>query len=327
MTVIDTTSHQEVSIATTVANTLTAATKSLSPTLFYDEAGSELFEQITLLPEYYITRTERAILHSHAREIMKVASGGQQLELIELGAGTAKKTGLLLAALAEWQDSIVYRPIDVSTAALAAGQRSLATTLPQISCQPQIADYTKEPLYIEPRYGQRILVVYLGSSIGNFTPENATNVLSSIRGQLAPRDQLLIGVDLLKDERLVVPAYSDSQGITAQFNLNVLKRLNRELGANFDLPQFEHQVRWNSADSRIEMHLKSVVEQDVHFPRNGELPAYTLKFAAEETIHTESSYKYSDSCISELLESAGFSRVADWQDPDALFSVLLAEVQ
>jgi L-histidine N-alpha-methyltransferase len=322
--VTNTASHEELSIAATVATTLAATRKSLTPTLFYDSVGSYLFEQITMLPEYYITRTERAILQAHAREIMKLARGGQPLELLELGAGTATKTGLLLAALTEWQDSIVYRPVDVSSSALDAGQQSIADTLPCVTCEPQIADYTKEPLYIERRDGQRVLVVYLGSSIGNFTPQDAANVLANIRGQLAPDDQLLVGFDLLKDIRTILPAYNDSQGITAQFNLNILTRLNRDLRSNFDLTKFEHEVRWNGAESRVEMHLRAMVEQTVYFPINDGMPAYTLDFAAGETIHTENSYKYNASCISELLESSGFSGVASWQDPDALFSVVLA---
>jgi L-histidine N-alpha-methyltransferase len=304
---------------------LTATPKTLSPWLFYDEEGSHLFEQITTLPEYYLTRTERGIFATHADEIIARAAGRQRLTLVELGAGTATKTGLLLAAAVRRQASVVYQPVDVSETALDEARENIETNIPGVTVHSQIADYTSEPLSLKHRPGTRTLALYIGSSIGNFAPQDAHDVLRNLRTQLKPGDSLLLGTDLAKDEATLLAAYNDAAGVTAAFNRNVLTRLNRELGANFRVEKFAHKAIWNARESRIEMHLCSTVAQSVNIPASADCPALTLDFAAGETIHTENSYKFTKATISALLGAAGFTLTQTWHDADKLFAVTLAE--
>ena len=253
-------------VAREVRAGLTATPKTLSPWLFYDEAGSHLFEQITELPEYYLTRTERSIFAAHADEILREAARGQgpagKLTLIELGAGTATKTGILLAAAVRQQGSVVYQPVDVSETALAEASDNILKNIPGVTVRCQVTDYTREALPLNRLRNTRTLALYIGSSIGNFTPEDATEVLRNLRAQLLPGDTLLLGTDLVpgehKTEATLLAAYDDAAGTTAAFNLNVLTRLNRDLGANFDTEKFRHKVLWNPGASRIEMHLESL---------------------------------------------------------------------
>jgi dimethylhistidine N-methyltransferase len=303
---------------------LAASPKTLSPWLFYDEAGSHLFEQITALPEYYLTRTERAIFAAHADDILAHAAAGQQLTLLELGAGTATKTGLLLAAAVRRQGSVLYQPVDVSDTALDEACENIQAHIPGVTVRAQLADYTTEPLTLERRPHTRTLALYIGSSIGNFAPEDAREVLRNLRAQLQPGDSLLLGTDLAKDESTLLAAYNDAAGITAAFNRNVLVRLNRELGANFRMQNFTHQAIWNARESRIEMHLRSTVAQSVHVPANAECPAFTTHFAPGESIHTENSYKFTTATIATLLGAADFTPTQTWHDPATLFAVTLA---
>jgi L-histidine Nalpha-methyltransferase len=311
---------------------LSATHKTLSPWLFYDEAGSALFEHITELPEYYLTRTERGIFAAHANEILQSAAGDKMLTLIELGAGTATKTGLLLAAAVRQQGSVVYQPVDVSESALAAARENILNNIPGVSVRVQVADYTREPLPLNRLPNTRTLALYIGSSIGNFTPGDATEVLRNLRAQLLPGDTLLLGTDLAptasssahKTEATLLAAYNDASGTTAAFNLNVLTRLNRDLGTDFHLERFRHKVLWNSTESRIEMHLESVVPQRVHIPANSSGPARSVDFAQGETIHTENSYKFTPATVKALLTSASFAVTKSWQDPNHLFAVTLA---
>jgi dimethylhistidine N-methyltransferase len=313
---------------------LTAVPKTLSPWLFYDEAGSRLFEQITELPEYYLTRTERGIFTAHAEEILKEAAAPRdaapsgKLTLIELGAGTATKTGILLAAAVRQQGSVVYQPVDVSETALAEASENILTHVPGVTVRCQVADYTRQALPLNRLVNTRTLALYIGSSIGNFTPEDACDVLRNLRAQLLPGDMLLLGTDLSpgkhKTKAALLAAYNDGAGVTAAFNLNVLARLNRDLGANFQLEQFRHKVLWNQAESRIEMHLESLVAQRVHIPANYSGSALTVDFAEGETIHTENSYKYTSAAVGSLLSAANFMVTNSWQDPQKLFAVTLA---
>ena len=298
---------------------LTAKPKTLSPWLFYDERGSALFEQITELPEYYVTRTERSIFAAHASEIVREAAGQQRLAVVELGAGTASKTGLLLAAAVERQGSVDYYPIDVSESALAEAKRHLEMELADVHVHTRVADYTDGLGQIEAP-GMRKLVLYIGSSIGNFEPGAATDLLTAVRGELTPGDHLLLGADQSKDEPTLLAAYDDAQGVTAAFNKNVLRRINRELGANFNLDAFAHQARWNTRQSRIEMHLRSERSQSV------EIPGLELivEFAAGETIHTENSYKFTDERLLAMLRQAGFALRREWKDAQGWFGVYLA---
>ncbi len=323
-------------VAREVRAGLTATPKTLSPWLFYDEAGSHLFEEITELPEYYLTRTERGIFTAHADEILQEAARGQgpagKLTLIELGAGTATKTGILLAAAVRQQGSVVYQPVDVSETALAEASENILNNIPGVTVRCQVTDYTRQALPLNRLTNTRTLALYIGSSIGNFTPDGAREVLRNLRAQLLPGDTLLLGTDLApfagarahKTEAMLLAAYDDAAGTTAAFNLNVLTRLNRDLGADFETDNFRHKVLWNPVESRIEMHLESLVEQTVRFPANEGADAFTVGFAQGETIHTENSYKFTPAAVETLLACANFKATKSWQDPKHLFAVTLA---
>lgn len=324
---VDATAH---AVATEVRAGLTSAPRTLAPWLFYDEAGSQLFEAITELPEYYLTRTERAIFSAHADEILReAASGGKQkLTLIELGAGTATKTGILLAAAVRQQGSVVYQPVDVSESALVLASENISANIPGVSVRSQVADYTTQPLPLDRLAEFRTLALYIGSSIGNFSPAAAAALLRNLREQLLPGDKLLVGTDLgpgrHKSAATLLAAYNDDAGTTAAFNRNVLERLNRELGADFDLAQFEHKAIWNEEHSRIEMHLESRCRQQVRVPGNSAGEALRLNFEPGETIHTENSYKFNPVSVERLLRSADFAISRSWQDDHGLFAVTLA---
>ena len=298
-----------------------ATQKSLSPWLFYDEAGSALFESITGLPEYYLTRAERSIFEQFRNEILAFAR--KPLTIAELGAGTAAKTGLLLAAAADQQTDLLYQPIDVSDSALAEADAQLNAQIPGLRITPQVANYITDSYTIERPEGCAILAMYIGSSIGNFTPTEATAILKKLRKQLKQNsDALLLGVDLapctMKTVEQLLAAYDDPAGVTATFNLNVLVRLNRELGTDFDLTCFAHRARWNAAESRIEMHLESLVDQTVR------LEDKRIQFVAGETIHTENSYKFTERSLRPLLIAAGFGSPHLFHDKEHRFAVAMA---
>lgn len=300
----------------------------LSPWMFYDEAGSRLFDAITALPEYYLTRTERGIFAANAVEIVSAAAGGRRLTMVELGAGTAAKTGLLLQACVSLQGRVVYQPIDISPSALEEARRTLERDLPGVTVRPQVANYISEALVITREPESRVLVLYIGSSIGNFSPEQGTEILGNLRRQLLPGDGLLLGTDLGpgpgKSVDNLLRAYDDAAGVTAAFNRNILVRLNRELEANFELDCFEHRAVWNAKESRIEMHLVARGEQTVVIPENFAGPELRLRFADGETIHTENSYKFDSSSIEVLLRNSGFVVSRILHDADELFAVTLA---
>ncbi len=303
---------------------LSARPKTLSPWLFYDAEGSRLFEEITELEEYYVTRTERDIFHAHAHEILQAAGAGlqssQKLSIIELGAGTATKTGILLAAAVQQQKAVTYYAIDVSGTALEEAKQNIEQTIPGVSVETRVADYT-DGLGAIDADETRKLVLYIGSSIGNFEPSAAMEVLRGVRAQLRPGDRLLLGADMAKDLPTLLAAYDDARGVTAAFNRNVLLRINRELGANFHPQCFRHKVRWNGEDSRIEMHLESLIRQTV------EIPALDLEisFKRGETIHTENSYKFIPEVLQQFMVRSGFRVQNRWMDSKKWFSVVLAE--
>jgi L-histidine Nalpha-methyltransferase len=307
-------------IAVEVLNGLSDRPKTLSPWLFYDQAGSQLFEEITELPEYYVTRTEREILARHADEIVSAAAERRELSMIELGAGTATKTGLLLNAAVRLQGSVTYYPIDVSETALAEARTRLEAELPEVTVEPIVADYTEGMRQNSAVSAGRRLVLYIGSSIGNFSPTDAVDVLRGVRSQLVPGDCLLLGTDMVKDTGMLLAAYDDAAGVTARFNMNVLVRINRELDANFDTQLFRHRARWNEEQSRIEMHLESLMAQRVAI-RGLDM---AVRFDRGETIHTENSYKFSDEQVVGLLTRAGFRLRQQWSDANHWFTVYLA---
>jgi L-histidine N-alpha-methyltransferase len=330
-------------IAAEARRGLTASPKSLAPWLFYDEAGSRLFERITTLPEYYLTRTEREIFTTHAAEIFDTLGctasgssdgGSYNLTIAELGAGTASKTGILLRTLADRQPSVLYQPIDISTTALDEARAQLEQTVPNLTVRPLAANYVAEPYHIDRAPNTRVLTLYIGSSIGNFSPADARQILATLRGQLQPGDALLLGTDLApcppevavpaKSAFTLLSAYNDKEGVTAEFNRNILTRLNRELGADFDVDQFAHRALWNHTHSRIEMHLRSLVPQRVTIPANAAGPALHINFFSGETIHTENSYKFTPASIASLLAGTGFTTTRTFNDARSLFAVTLA---
>ena len=309
-------------MASAVSEGLLSRPKWLPAWLFYDTAGSQLFNQITELPEYYLTRTERSIFSDFSDEMIRKAAGSDALRIVELGAGSADKTRLLLNAAVDRQDTVIYEPVDVSASALVEAQERIEREISGVLVMPRVEDYTKGLELDAVAMGERRLVLYIGSSIGNFEPDEALQLLKNVREALAAGDSILLGVDLVKDKSTLLAAYNDAAGVTAAFNMNMLTRLNRELGADFDLSAFAHRAVWNEGRSRIEMHLASGKRQRVN------IPALELKinFEAGETIHTENSYKYRPGQVEETLSSAGFTPVKTWMDGEKRFAVCLARV-
>ena len=324
----------ETPVASAVREGLSAFPRRLPPWLFYDHDGSLLFEQITRLPEYYLTRTEREIFSAHAAEIVTLAAEQDgtepallrlprlrpaRLRIVELGAGSADKTRLLLRAAVERQGTVLYEPVDVSASALEAARARIEQEIPGVHVAPRLMDYT-DGFDLEPATaGESRLVLYIGSSIGNFDPQPAAQLLAGIRAALETGDALLLGIDLVKDMPTLLAAYDDAAGVTAHFNLNLLARLNRELRADFDLASFAHRAVWNAAESRIEMHLESLADQSVR------LAALDLEvsFNADERIHTENSYKYTPGQVEAMLAAAGFVVESTWTDARDWFAVCL----
>jgi L-histidine N-alpha-methyltransferase len=310
-------------VASAVFEGLTSRPKWLPSWLFYDAAGSRLFDEITRIPEYYVTRTERGILEARAAEIVARAAEGQALRLIELGAGSADKTTLLLTAAVDRQDTVFYEPVDVSATALIEAHIRIEDEIPGVLVCPRVADYTRNLELDSTLPSERRLVLYIGSSIGNFDPEEAQGLLKSVRAALNPGDCLLLGVDLVKDEATMLSAYDDAAGVTAAFNRNLLVRLNRELDGDFDPQAFAHRADWNAAKSRIEMHLVSRVCQKVW------LAGLDLRvnLGAGESIHTENSYKYQPGLAEAMLTEAGFVAESTWTDESEWFAVCLARAK
>ena len=291
--------------------------------LFYDSAGSRLFDRITQIPEYYVTRTERAILATHAHEIVRRAAGDRALRLVELGAGSADKTRLLLNAAAERQDTVFYEPVDVSASALVEAQIRIEEEIPGVLVCPRVQDYTHDLELDSTLPTERRLVLYIGSSIGNFEPGESLLLLERVRTAVDPGDCMLLGVDLVKDQTVLCAAYDDAAGVTAAFNRNVLVRLNRELDADFAPENFAHRAVWNATESRMEMHLVSEMEQTVWLAGLD----LRIRFAPGESIHTENSYKYRPGHAEALLTKAGFAPEATWTDERGWFAVCLARAQ
>jgi dimethylhistidine N-methyltransferase len=267
---------------------------------------------------------ERKILATCADAIIGGARDGksQALRLLELGAGTASKTCILLDAIRRIQSETLYIPVDVSSDALETACKRITSCLPDIFIEPIVTNYVTHLPQLEPFNGTT-LAIYIGSSIGNFSPEESRMILRNLRSQLQPGDALLIGTDMVKDEQTLVAAYDDRAGITAEFNLNILRRLNRELGADFDLVSFRHCALWNGAELRIEMHLESTREQRVRIAAAN----IDLHFAKCETIHTENSYKFTEETIHRLLDDAGFDVEQSWMDERGWYAVTLGRIR
>lgn len=289
---------------------LTAPRKTLRPKYFYDEEGSRLFEEITQVPEYYPTRTELGILEDNGTAIASLIPAGGAL--VEFGAGSSVKIRTVLRAL---DKLAIYVPVDISAEFLAGEAAVLQKDFPKLKVLPVVADFTR-PFALpaaarnSPRVG-----FFPGSTIGNFEPGEAENFLTHAARILGPGSHLIVGVDLLKNADVLHAAYNDAAGVTARFNLNLLARINRELGADFDLDAFEHQAIFNDKRSRVEMHLVSRERQRVS------ICGRKVDFEAGETIHTECSYKYTLSSFGALARRAGWIPVKSWTDEREYFSV------
>ncbi len=296
---------------------LTAQQKTLPASWLYDEVGSALFEVITLLPEYGLTRADAALLRRYAEEIVQAA--GDPRLIAELGSGTGTKTRHILNAAAPAQ----YFPIDISRGAL-QGCESVLGTIQGITLQPVEASYLDGiDRVLKARTNEPILVLFLGSTIGNFDPEESARFLRNLQQRLQPGDTLLLGADLVKPRAKLLRAYDDAAGVTAAFNLNMLAHINRELDADFALQAFAHEARYDEAYSRVEMHLRSKANQQVTI-RALDL---TISFTCGETIWTESSHKFEPEDIRQMGQDAGFRVVHQWLDHDWGFAETLFELQ
>ncbi|MEA2842002.1 MAG: hypothetical protein QOF41_3332 [Methylobacteriaceae bacterium] len=296
--------------ADAVFDGLSSSPKTLPCRYFYDARGSELFEAITDLPEYYPTRTETAILAAHASDIADRVPDGAVL--VEFGSGSSRKTELLLA---EMLDLAAYVPIDVSDSALAGAKQRLDRRFPALHVHPVVGNFNDEIAYPYDLESRPKIGFFPGSTIGNLTPAEATELLAAMARALGPEGRLIIGVDLKKDPHTLVSAYNDAAGVTAAFNMNLLARINRELRATFDLTQFRHEAIYNPREGRIEMYLVSERAQQAG------LVGHAFAFAKGERIHTENSYKYTIGEFQSLARDAGWQPDEVWTDKDSLFSV------
>ncbi|NQU61164.1 MAG: L-histidine N(alpha)-methyltransferase [Rhodospirillales bacterium] len=296
-----------------VLDGLSKAQKELSCKYFYDQRGSELFNVICELDEYYPTRTETALLETHGAEIAEILGPG--VCLIEYGCGSLVKTRCLLDAM---QDPALFIPIDISEDHLIRSAKALADDYQDLKVIPVVADFTDPVEFPEEAKkdctGKRV-GFFPGSTIGNFERDRAVQFLKVVAGQVGEGGGLLVGADLKKDENVLIRAYDDSEGITAAFNFNVMERINKELGGDFDISGFRHLARYNREHGRVEMHLLSLKEQ------TAKILGRAFRFREGETIHTENSHKYTLEEFRDLAQAAGFSTVKTWVDEDDLFSV------
>ena len=298
-----------------VAWGLSRPQKELPPKYFYDRRGSELFDEITRLPEYYLTRTERALLDCWSGTLMAAL---RPAALVELGAGNADKTRLLLDAMVYAGSGEVYVPIDVSAEFLDDAAARLREDYPTLGVEPLVGDIV-EPLHLGADVPRPAIIAFLGSTIGNFDPDGARDLLRNVADAMHPGDSFLLGADLRKDPAVIEAAYNDAQGVTAEFNLNVLRVVNRDLGADFDLARFEHRAFYDRTLHRIEMHLVSTDDQTVHIPRVG-----FVRFAGGESIRTEISCKYDRATLGSMLGAAGL-RIDRWiTDAAQSYALLVA---
>ena len=296
-----------------VVNGLAARPRTIPPRWFYDRGGSALFEEITTLPEYYLTRIERAILQRAAAEIATLVGPGRAV--VEFGSGSSSKTPILLAALSP----AAYVPIDISGEFLRESASKLATMFGGLPVCPIEGDFT-HALRLPPAIERRPrLGFFPGSTIGNLLVPDAVDLLRTMASTLGAGSMLLIGVDRIKDESILLPAYDDAAGVTAAFNRNILRRINRELRGSIPVEAFRHLALWNDLEARIEMHLQA--ERDVEFRVDGNV----FRMAEGETIHTENSLKYGPRDAGVLLRAGGWSPLTTWSDRDEFFSVILAQ--
>ncbi|MBF9237277.1 L-histidine N(alpha)-methyltransferase [Hymenobacter sp. BT683] len=311
-------------LAQHVAEGLRRTPKTLSSMYFYDDIGSQLFQQIMKLPEYYPTRAEFSIFREHGAALAAALSpqAGGAFALVELGAGDGAKTKLLLRELLRAGTAFTYAPVDISEGAMTGLVESLRQELPALHVAPLVSDYATALTELRTRPGSKA-VLFLGSNIGNFHPTDRLDFLRKLAFPLAPADRLLIGFDLQKDPRRIRAAYDDAQGITAAFNLNLLTRLNRELGADFDLAKWQHYTDYNPLNGAVRSYLVSTHAQQVRIEALDE----TFEFAAWEVIHTENSYKFTLRQIEELAAEAGLRVVESFTDAAGDFADVVLATQ
>lgn len=297
---------------------LTADPKFLFPKYFYDELGSQLFEAICLLPEYYLTRAESEIFARHADEIVELAARGKQLTLVELGSGSATKTRRIAESLLSTQSRLNYVSVDISPAALEAGASALLQEFPALRVTAYAGDYDAALPRLSENFepDSRALVLFLGSNVGNFDREEARAFLRKLRAGLRAGDSVLLGADLKKDPATLEAAYDDALGVTAAFNLNVLARINRELQADFSLRHFRHAALYDEREGRVEMHIESLRAQTVCVASLD----LVVNFREGERLHTENSYKYDLAELSQLAAATGFDLTRTWLDAGERFS-------
>ncbi len=301
-------------LAEDVRNGLMAHPKRFLPKYFYDELGSQLFEAICLLPEYYLTRAENEILQKYASEIVTSVKGHKTL--LEMGSGSASKTRLIIEALLREQEELLFMPVDISATALESSSRILLQSYPRLRIEAYAADYFAGLAELGKTSRGRTLALFLGSNISNFDKEEAIRFLKAMRKVLHFGDALLLGADLKKDPPTLEAAYNDALGVTSAFNLNVLARINRELGGDFNLRSFKHYAFYNEGEGRIEIYIQSLEDQHVRIDKLD----LEVEFAAGELIHTENSYKYDRAGIDDLATSTGFKCVRSWLDSHGRFS-------
>jgi len=306
----------EKSFADEVSYSLTQNSKFISPKFFYDKKGSELFEKICDLYEYYPTRTEISILQNLKENLSKYVD--DSFRLVELGSGSSVKTRLILDILNKFQEKIEYFPIDISEI-LTESSSLLQKDYENLHITGIIDTYEGGLEFLKNYDDKKNLIIFLGSSFGNFIPEDGKKFLKKINSTMKDDDLFLIGLDLVKNKKTLENAYDDSEGITAQFNLNVLSRINDELDADFNLNNFIHYAKYNEGQQRIEMYLKSLVEQSVVIPKAN----ISLTLKKDELIHTEHSHKYKLSQIKELMNQTGFDIRQIWLDENNYFALTL----
>jgi dimethylhistidine N-methyltransferase len=301
-------------LAEDVRKGLSAHPKRFLPKYFYDELGSQLFEAICLLPEYYLTRAENEILERYSDDIVASISG--QKTLVEMGSGSASKTRLIIEALLRRQSELLFMPVDISATALESSSRILLQSYPRLKIEAYAADYFAGLAELGKKPRPRTLALFLGSIISNFDLDEALRFLRALRSVLQKGDALLLGADLKKDPAVLEAAYNDALGVTSAFNLNVLARINRELGGTFDLRAFKHRAFYNEAIGRIEIYIESLADQRVRIEKLD----LEIEFAAGELIHTENSYKYDKAGIAQLAVATGFELSHTWLDSQERFS-------
>ncbi len=311
---------QTASFSDDVRSGLTALRKWLSPKYFYDELGSALFEAITLLPEYYLTRTEAAILERYAPEMIGALDG--PIEIVEFGSGSARKSRTLIGAALDVQARVTYHPIDISPSALVASATSLVGEYDRLDVAAYASDYVEVLASARLSTSKRVLALFLGSNVGNYEPREACALLRAMSAAFKPGDGLLLGADLKKDAATLELAYNDPTGVTAAFDKNVLGRINRELDGHFDLDAFAHVARYEASRGRIESRL--IAQRGMAVPI-GALDLNVRLFTAE-SIHTESSYKFDDADIARLASESGFAVARRWADDAERFAVWLLTI-